>query len=136
VQVSSGAVRRVRIYKNAWFAKFARKECLDDAKLIDAVRRAEAGLVDARLGDGLIKQRVARAGEGRSGGYRTLILFRTGERAVFVFGFAKSAQANLDADELAAFRKAAKIVLALSQVQIDAEVAAGAMMEVESGDDL
>ena len=86
----------MRIYKNAWFAKFARKEGLDDAMLRDAVQRADNGLIDAQLGSGLIKQRVARQGEGRSGGYRTLLLFRAGERAVFVFGFANSGMANLD----------------------------------------
>lgn len=123
----------MRIYKNAWFTKFARKEGLDDVMLREAVGRAEAGLIDAQLGSGLIKQRVARPGEGRSGGYRTLVFFRSGERAVFVFGFAKSSKANLDADELAAFRKAAKIVLGLSQRSMDEEIAKGAMMEV-SGD--
>ena len=126
----------MRIYKNAWFTKFARKEGLDDTMLRDAVGRAEAGLIDAQLGSGLIKQRVARPGEGRSGGYRTLVFFRSGDRAVFVFGFAKSSKANLDTDELATFRKAAKIVLGLSQAALDAEVTAGAMMEVDDADDL
>ena len=104
--------------------------------LRDAVQRADNGLIDAPLGSGLIKQRVARQGEGRSGGFRTLLFFRAGERAVFVFGFAKSGMANLDADELAVFRKAAKIVLGFSQAQIDAEVAASAMLEVKNDDDL
>ena len=126
----------MRIYKNAWFAKFARKEGLDDAMLRDAVQRADNGLIDAQLGSGLIKQRVARQGEGRSGGYRTLLFFRAGERAVFVFGFANSGMTNLDADELAVFRKAAKIVLGFSQAQIEAEVAIGAMLEVENDSDL
>ena len=78
----------MRIYKNAWFAKFARKERIGNAALCDAVDRAERGLIDADLGGGLIKQRVARAGEGKSGGYRTLIFFRQAERAIFAFGFA------------------------------------------------
>ncbi len=126
----------MRIYKSGWFAKFARKEEIDDAVLREAVARAERGLVDAQLGNGLIKQRVARENGGRSGGYRTLIFFRDGERAVFAFGFAKSSKANLDAEELAVFRKAARLVLGLTQAQIDAEVATGAMMEVEDGDDV
>lgn len=126
----------VRIYENVWFAKFARKEAIDDAVLRDAVRRAEAGLIDAQLGTGLIKQRVARAGAGKSGGYRALIFFKDGERAIFAFGFAKSGKANLDADELAVFRKAAKIALALSQAEIDAEARAGVLMEVKDGQDL
>lgn len=83
----------------------------------------------------MIKQRVARAGEGRSGGYRTLIFFREGERAVFAFGFAKNDRDNLGAEELAVFRKAAKIVLALPDVAIETEVSAGRLLEVQDGDE-
>src|SRR3546814_6114326 len=88
-----------RILKNGWFERFARKERLTDSGLRDAVQRAESGLVDADLGGGVIKQRVARPGKGKSGGYRTLILFRKGDRAIFAFGFAKSAPANRRSEE-------------------------------------
>ena len=119
-----------RIYMNRWFAKFASREGISDAALVAAIGQVETGLVDADLGSGLIKQRVAREGAGKSGGYRTLIFFRSGERAVFAFGFAKSAKANLDAAELRAYRSAAKIVLSLTQAQIDAEVKAERLFEV------
>jgi hypothetical protein len=46
--------------------------------------------LDADLGGGVIKQRIARKGGGKSGGFRALILLRAGERAFFVHGFAKS----------------------------------------------
>ncbi len=59
----------------------------------------------------MIKQRVARSGGGKSGGYRTLIFFKAPTRAVFAFGFAKNDIANLEDYEVAAFRKAAKLVL-------------------------
>ena len=85
----------VKIYKNAWFVKFARKEKITDETLCDAITRVRRGTIDADLGGGLIKQRIARAGAGKSGGFRTLIFYRQGTRAVFVFGFAKSDQANL-----------------------------------------
>ena len=75
--------------------------------LREAVLRAESGLVDADLGGNVIKQRVARAGQGKSGGYRSLILFRQGDRAIFAFGFAKSAQANISKADLALLRDAA-----------------------------
>jgi len=123
------------IYKNAWFAKFARKERIGDAALCEAIDRAARGLIDADLGGGLIKQRVAREGAGKSGGYRTLIFYREGERAIFVFGFAKSDKANLDAAELAAFKKAARQLLDFSQQQIEALVAIGRLMEVRRGQD-
>jgi hypothetical protein len=127
----------MRVFKNAWFRKFATKERISDAALCEAVSRAEIGLVDADLGGGLLKQRVARPGAGRSGGYRTILVFRSGARAVFVFGFAKSDRANLTMEEETAYKAAARLVLAFSEDQLDAEVASGRMTEVKcDGQDL
>ncbi|MFZ5745988.1 MAG: type II toxin-antitoxin system RelE/ParE family toxin [Pseudomonadota bacterium] len=81
---------QTRIYKNRWFAKFASREGIGDSTLVAAVEQANRGLIDADLGGGLIKQRVAREGGGKSGGYRTLVFFRHEERAIFAFCFAKS----------------------------------------------
>jgi hypothetical protein len=90
----------LRIFKTKSFGRFQRKERISDGALCDAIGRAERGLVDADLGRGLIQQRVARPGEGRSGGFRTVIAYHVGVRAFFLFGFAKSDQANLSkADE-------------------------------------
>jgi hypothetical protein len=93
--------------------------------------RADSGLVDADLGGGVIKQRVARPGRGKSGGYRTLILFRQGDRAIFAFGFAKSAQANISAADLALLRDAAVEALGWDDAELDRLVAAGALVEIE-----
>ncbi|WP_415877364.1 type II toxin-antitoxin system RelE/ParE family toxin [Croceicoccus marinus] len=123
---------RIRIYANRWFAKFAAKEKISDAALADAVHRAETGLIDADLGSGLIKQRIARRGGGKSGGYRSILIFRSGERAIFVFAFAKSDQANLSAAELKVYRKAASIMLDLGDGQIETEVEAGRLVEVKN----
>ena len=120
----------MRIFKNSRFHKFARKEKISDAMLCEAVERAERGQIDADLGAGLIKQRVARPGAGKSGGFRTLVFFRAETRAVFAFGFAKSDMANLDDAEEAYLKKAAKLVLGFADAQMDAEVAAGRMFEV------
>jgi hypothetical protein len=98
----------VRVFKTKQFAPFARRQRISDASLREAVRRAERGLVDANLGGGVIKQRVARPGHGRSGGYRVLIAYRPKVRAVFLFGFAKSERDNVDHDELATLRDIAK----------------------------
>jgi hypothetical protein len=78
----------------------ANREGINDATLVAAIDQADRGLIDADLGGGLIKQRVAREGGGKSGGYRTLVFFRQEERAIFAFGFAKSDKANLSAAEL------------------------------------
>ena len=129
--------QRIRIYKNRWFAKFANREGIGDAALITAIDQAEQGLIDADLGGGLIKQRVAREGGGKSSGYRTLIFFRHAERAVFAFGFAKSGKANLSPVELRTYKQAARIVLVLTQAQIDAEVREERLFEVsEDAQDL
>ena len=112
------------------FARFQRREGIADAGLAKAVRSAEEGLVDAELGGGLIKQRVARAGQGKSGGYRTVIAFRRGERSVFLYGFAKSERANIDHDELEALREVARAYLELEPKRIEAAIAAGELMEV------
>ncbi|MDX3807498.1 MAG: type II toxin-antitoxin system RelE/ParE family toxin [Bosea sp. (in: a-proteobacteria)] len=121
----------MRVLKNGWFQKFARKEKISDTMLCEAVARAERGQIDADLGSGLIKQRLARPGAGKSGGFRTLVFFRTQQRAVFAFGFAKSDMANLDDADEAYLKKAAKLVLGFSDEQIDAEIAAGRMLEVK-----
>lgn len=110
----------MRVFKNAWFRRFARKERISDSDLREAVARAEAGRIDADLGGGVIKQRVARPGQGKSKGFRTIILFRQSERAFFVYGYAKSDRANLRQDEETAFKEAAKHVLNLSDEQLDA----------------
>lgn len=101
----------MRIFKNKAFTRFARKSGIDDHSLCKAVRDAEQGLLDADLGSGVIKQRVARSGGGKSGGFRTLILFRIGTLAFFVHGFAKNERDNIDDDELAALRKLAAVML-------------------------
>jgi hypothetical protein len=102
----------VRIFKTKWVARFARRERIDDGSLREAIDRAERGIVDADLGGGLIKQRVARAGQGRSGGYRMLVAYRVRDRAVFLYGFAKSQQENIDSAELATAREIAEAWLA------------------------
>jgi hypothetical protein len=80
----------LRIFQTRWFAKFARKVKIEVPRLREAIDRALQGRIDADLGGHLIKQRVARRGEGQSGGYRTLIAFRTPSRSIFLYGFAKN----------------------------------------------
>ncbi len=82
----------------------------------------------------MIKQRIARVGQGKSGGFRTLIAFRIGKRAIFVHGFAKSGQDNIDARELAALQKLAAELLAYNEKVMDDIVASGKLHEVKCGD--
>jgi hypothetical protein len=120
----------MRIFKTKPFSRFARHEDMKDAVLRDAIRRADQGLIDADLGGGVVKLRIPRRGHGRSGGYRSIVLLRRGERAFFVYGFAKKARANISQEELAAFRALASELLGLDDPAIDAAKANGAILEI------
>jgi hypothetical protein len=124
----------VRIFKTRAFGRFARKERISDAALCEAIDRAERGLVDADLGGHVIKQRVARPSQGRSGGYRTLVAFRIETRAVFLHGFAKSEQDNISDDELKELRKAAGEVLGWSDEDVATLLDGGKWTEVMCDD--
>jgi hypothetical protein len=122
--------RPVRIFKNKAFVRFAKRAGIRDGLLCESIRDAERGLIGADLGGGVIKQRVARPGQEKSGGFRTLIVFRAGERAFFVYGFAKNERDNIAKDELAALKKLASELLAYSDEDIARVVASGTLMEV------
>lgn len=124
----------MRIFKTKWLVRYARREKLADASLADAVSRAQRGLIDADLGGNVIKQRVARAGQGRSGGYRMLIAFRAAHRAVFLFGFAKSEQENIDKHELVTLKEIAAVWLEADATKIEREIAEGHLVEVKHED--
>lgn len=121
----------MRVFKNAWFHRFAQREGIPDSTLQEAIARANDGLIDAELGGGLIKQRLARPGYGKSGGYRSVIIYRKDEVAYFVFGFAKNCVDNLRVDELRAFRKMSSHMLALSDAQFAALLDKGQLEEVK-----
>lgn len=108
----------MRIFRDKWFSRFARRNEITDRDLCEASSRAERGLIDADLGGNVIKQRISRPHEGRSGGYRTIILFRTQERAFFVFGFAKNERDNISSADLKDFRDAAMLVLNYTDEEI------------------
>lgn len=120
----------MRIFKNKWFVRFARQAGLDDTALCQAVHEAEQGLVDANLGGGVLKQRIAQPGGGKSGGFRTIILFQIGALAFFVYGFAKNERSNIESDELKAFQKLARIMLAYDEEALRHAMSEGALIEV------
>ncbi|WP_244539654.1 type II toxin-antitoxin system RelE/ParE family toxin [Methylobacterium sp. 174MFSha1.1] len=101
------------------FSKDAAKSGIRDADLLGAVARAESGLIDAGLGLCLIKQRVARPGQGRSGGFRTILFHKRRERAVFLYVFPKNVRANVTPGELDALRDFATILAGLTDEAFD-----------------
>lgn len=125
----------MRVFTNAWFKRFANKQRIPDRALRDAIARAENGQIDADLGGGVIKQRVARKGQGKSGGFRTIIFFRVAGRAFFVYGFAKNDRGNIDDREEAQFKKAASHVLGLTDEQLAKLIDRGQFSEVCENDE-
>lgn len=125
----------MQIFKTKWLVRFARRERITDHSLSEAVDRAARGLIDADLGDGLIKQRVARQGQGRSGGYRMLVAYRVGTRAVFLYAFAKNERENIAPDELLTWREIGAGWLAADAQQIARALAEGILQEVTHGDE-
>jgi hypothetical protein len=124
----------VRIFKTRTLAKFTRQNGVSDAALVEAVERAKRGLIDADLGGKVIKQRVARPGQGRRGGFRMLIGFGS-DRAVYLFAFAKNERENISSGELLTLREIAASFLDADKKRIDQALADGALIEVHDGND-
>jgi hypothetical protein len=113
------------------FARFARKAGLEGESLKVAAANVAAGKFDADLGGGVYKQRIARPGGGKSGGFRTIILFKLGGHSVFAHGFAKNQKANVSAKELEGLKKLANLLLGLSNREMDESIEAGELVKVE-----
>ncbi len=122
----------IRIFKNKWFVKFVKKERIEDTQLLTAVTDAELGRIDANYGGGVIKQRIARTGGGKSGGYRSIILYLKGNKAFFVYGFSKKDQDSISKDEESYFKKLAKITLRMTDQEIAAVLEEGTYVELET----
>jgi hypothetical protein len=120
----------VRIFKNKPFTRFARPARITDVDLCEAVSDIEKGLIDADLGGGVIKQRIARKGGGKSGGFRVLMLLKPDKRAFFVHGFAKNDRDNIRDDELLALKRLAAELLNYDDAALEKATAAGVLIEV------
>jgi len=125
----------VRLFKTKGLVRFAHRERITDASLREAVSRAERGLVDADLGGNVIKQRVARTGEGRSSGFRVIVAYRVQNRAVFLYGFAKNERDNITQDELQMFRAIGAIWLTANAATISQALEDGILQEITTDDE-
>ena len=120
----------MRIFKNKAFSKWASKENLDDKSLRLSVDEIDNGLIDADLGGHVFKKRIAVAGRGKSGGVRTLLVYKAGTTAYFVYGFAKNARANIKDNELKGLKTYAAILLNYGDKELKQAVKIGALIEV------
>ena len=124
----------MRVLKTKTFARWTRKEGVADAVLRAAVKEMRAGLVDANLGSGLVKKRVARPGRGKSGGWRAVLATNLRDRWFFLYGFAKNERDNVDDDELRSLKLLAQTYLGFDEDTIDRLIEAGELKEIGDGE--
>lgn len=117
-------------YKTKLFAQWGRKQSVSDLMLCRAVAEIVAGLYEADLGGRLLKKRVARPGEGKSGGYRTPVATNRADRWIFIYGFGKNVRANIGRDELEALKKLSACLLGMTSRQMAAALAVQEILEV------
>lgn len=118
------------IYMTRWFDRWARKQDISADSLCKAVREMECGLYEADLGGGLLKKRIARHGQGKSGGFRTLVATNKGNKWFFVFGFPKCARSSITKGEEKALKKLATTLLSLTALELVSAQRAGELKEV------
>jgi hypothetical protein len=120
----------MRIFVNRQFRKFAVDNAISGDSLCKAIREISTGLAHANLGGGVYKQRIARKGQGKSGGFRTIIFFRAHKTAFFILGFAKNEQDNLERNEIAGLKDLAGRMLNYDEQTIALALKNGALREV------
>jgi len=116
--------------KTKWVNKWAKKNRISDTNLILAIENLENNLSSSNLGAGLFKVRVASQSSGKSGGFRTLIVYKEDDRAIIVYGFAKNEQDNLSKSELLAFKTLSKDILAQSNKDLEMAINKGVFISL------
>ncbi|MCK9197892.1 MAG: type II toxin-antitoxin system RelE/ParE family toxin [Syntrophales bacterium] len=123
----------MRVFKNKWFDRWARREDISDSTLYNTAVEIAEEKYDADLGGYLFKKRLARTGSGKRGGYRTIVGYKkpTSERIIFLYAFAKSDRANISGREEAALSLAAESFLSATDRQVDELLTSGSIWEVQ-----
>ncbi len=114
------------------FAKWAKKQKIPKEDLFQTLNELQKGSYEASLGGYLYKKRIRFQGKGKSGSGRSIIVYKKGDRAIFIHGFAKNEKANISKKELLLFKEFARILLNLPSKSIDIALRNGDFIEVES----
>ncbi|MGA8585778.1 MAG: type II toxin-antitoxin system RelE/ParE family toxin [Roseiarcus sp.] len=121
----------MHIFQSREFRRDAERDGVRDEDCEKAVRKAESGLIDAALGGGLIKQRIATGNRGAAKGSRAVIFYKRGELAVFLHVFPKSHKASLTKSELIEYLKIARSLEGLTEAKLNELVAAQGWRELK-----
>ena len=120
----------MNVYLSKAFTRLARREGLTDVHICQAIGEMNEGLIDADLGAGLFKKRIAIPGQGKRGGWRSLLGFQAGNKAFFLYLFPKSRRDNINAAEMKVLKRLTKYYLTLKPVEIKAALQCGELREV------
>ena len=119
------------VFETRWFKKWSEKKGISYKDLIDAIDRTAKGLGIVDLGGNVYKIRIAKMGQGRSGGYRTILIYKTKKRSLFIYGFEKSDLDNIDSSTLNDYKRYAKEFLDYSDVEMNRIVENGTIFPLE-----
>ncbi|BCG63148.1 MAG: toxin [Methyloprofundus sp.] len=120
----------MRVFKYKTFIKWAKKQRISDGDLKKAIIETQKGLMDANLGGHVYKKRIGVQGRGKRGAYRTILLMKVGDTAIFAHGFTKGDIGNITKNELEAFKTMAEAFLNLSDKQLVALTKKQSLIEV------
>lgn len=121
----------MRILKTKSFAQIAELQGLTDTALKAALSEVEAGLMGNALGGNLYKKRIAIGTKGKSGGLRTILVFRDAKDKIFcIYVFAKNEKQNIEDKELRALKKYGVTLLALGDAEIKKALENNLLVEV------
>jgi hypothetical protein len=117
------ADKTARAFKTAWFAKAARKALVNDEELCRAIAEVRKGQADD-LGGGVFKKRLDK------NRHRSIIVAEGRRYWVYAYLFAKKDRANIEDDELKAFRKLADLYAAKTDIEIGKELEVKELVEI------
>ncbi|MFH1951559.1 MAG: type II toxin-antitoxin system RelE/ParE family toxin [Pseudomonadota bacterium] len=120
----------MNIYLSKAFTRLARRDGLTDVHICQEIGEMNEGLIDADLGAGLFKKRIAIPGQGKRGGWRSLLGFQAGNKAFFLYLFPKNRRDNIDTAEMKALKRLTKYYLTLKYAEIKAALQCGELREV------
>jgi len=118
------------MFLTKWVGKWVRKTKLAESELVKAIDSIDCGSGSIDLGGGIHKVRIPRPGQGKSGGFRTIIAFHSGHRAAILFAFAKSDIPNIGQDDLVALRKSGQAILEMSDEEVQVALSRGFVVEI------
>jgi len=113
------------------FSKWAAKQNISKNELHKALEEIRAAKFEANLGGHVYKKRIRFKGRGKSGSGRTIVCYKRGDKAIYVHGFAKNEKSNLSPRELVALKEFAKVLLGLTDEQVQTALQAGDFIEVK-----